>query len=107
MLGNLKDQPADKILMLMQSYREDPRDDKLDLGVGVYKDAAGRTPIMRAIKTAEDRLLQTETTKSYVALAGDAAFADAMRDLVLAESVAADRVAGLATPGHSLVGDIG
>jgi len=99
MLGNLKDQPADKILMLMQSYKEDPRDDKLDLGVGVYKDAAGRTPIMRAIKTAEDRLLQTETTKSYVALAGDAAFADAMRDLVLAESVAADRVAGLATPG--------
>ena len=50
----LKEQPADKILALMAAYREDPRDDKIDLGVGVYKDAEGKTPIMRAIKAAID-----------------------------------------------------
>ena len=99
MLGNLKDQPADKILMLMASYREDPRDDKIDLGVGVYKDADGRTPIMSAVKKAEERLLKSETTKSYTALSGDPAYAQAMRDLVFGDTVAADRVAAIATPG--------
>ena len=50
MLQNLKAQPADKILTLMAAYREDPRDTKVDLGVGVYKDASGNTPVMRAVK---------------------------------------------------------
>lgn len=99
MFGNLKDQPADKILALMQSYREDPREDKIDLGVGVYKDAAGNTPIMRAVKEAERRLLESETTKSYVSLAGDPEYARVMRELVLGESVPAERVAAVATPG--------
>ncbi|SPJ23085.1 amino acid aminotransferase [Palleronia abyssalis] len=99
MLSNLKDQPADKILTLMQSFREDPRDEKLDLGVGVYKDASGHTPIMSAVKKAEAWLLESETTKSYTGLAGDPAYAAAMRSLVLADSVAADRVAAIATPG--------
>ncbi|SFH08159.1 aromatic amino acid aminotransferase apoenzyme [Palleronia marisminoris] len=99
MLGNLKDQPADKILMLMASYREDPRDDKIDLGVGVYKDPDGNTPIMSAVKKAEERLLKSETTKSYTALSGDPAYAQAMRELVFGETGAADRVAAIATPG--------
>ena len=99
MFSNLKDQPADKILMLMASYKEDERADKLDLGVGVYKDAQGKTPVMRAVKAAEQRIWEDQTTKSYVALAGDPAFADAMRDLVLGDSVEADRVAAIATPG--------
>jgi aromatic-amino-acid transaminase len=99
MLTNLTAQPADKIIQLMKQFREDPREDKIDLGVGVYKDAEGRTPVMRAIKTAEQKLWQQETTKSYVALAGDPAFADAMRRLILNDSVAANRVAGAATPG--------
>ncbi len=99
MLGNLKDQPADKILMLMQSYKEDPREDKLDLGVGVYKDANGNTPVMRAVKEAERRILEEQTTKAYVGLAGDPAYARTMRELVLADSVTPDRVAAIATPG--------
>ena len=70
MLTNLKEQPADKILMLAQMFREDPRADKIDLGVGVYKDANGHTPVMRAVKAAEKKLWETETTKTYVALAG-------------------------------------
>ncbi len=99
MFEHLTDQPADKILALMGAYRADPRSDKIDLGVGVYKDASGHTPIMRAVRAAEARLLETETTKSYTALAGDPAFADAMIDLVLGETLPRDRVAAVATPG--------
>lgn len=99
MLEHLKDQPADKILMLMQTYREDPRTDKIDLGVGVYKDPTGNTPVMRAVKAAEKILLETQASKSYVGLAGDPAFADAMIGLVLGGVVARERVAAVATPG--------
>lgn len=99
MLTNLKPQPADKILMLMQEYAADPRDTKIDLGVGVYKNAEGHTPIMRAIKAAEKLVWEQQTTKSYVGLAGDAAFNDAMIELVLGGAVARDRIAAVATPG--------
>lgn len=99
MLSNLSQQPEDKILALMAQYRADPRDTKVDLGVGVYKDATGHTPIMRAVKTAEKRLWDEEQTKSYVALAGDPGFSDAMVSLVLGDAVARDAVAAAATPG--------
>ena len=99
MFQHLKDQPKDKILALMQTYRDDPRDTKIDLGVGVYKNAQGVTPIMRAIKEAERRWWDEETTKAYTGLAGDPAFADAMIALVLGDAVARDQVAAVATPG--------
>ncbi|GGG67070.1 aromatic amino acid aminotransferase [Salipiger pallidus] len=99
MFENLKEQPADKILELMQLYKEDPRSDKIDLGVGVYKDASGNTPIMRAIKAAEKQLWEDETTKSYTGLAGDPGFADAMVKLVLGDTVPREAVAAAATPG--------
>lgn len=99
MFETLKEQPADKILALMQMFKEDPRADKIDLGVGVYKNAQGMTPIMGAIKDAEKLLWEQETTKSYVALAGDPAFSDAMINLVLSDSVARGNVAAVATPG--------
>ena len=57
MLSNLKAQPVDKILGLAAAYRADPRDTKVDLGVGVYKNAQGLTPVMRAIKVAEQRIV--------------------------------------------------
>ncbi|PTQ74824.1 aromatic amino acid transaminase [Celeribacter persicus] len=99
MLSTLKPQPADKILQLMQFYREDPRETKIDLGVGVYKDATGHTPIMRAIKAAEKKLWDEETTKTYTALSGDPAFGTAMKTLVLGNSVDHARVSAIATPG--------
>ena len=99
MFETLKEQPADKILALMQTYREDPRDGKIDLGVGVYKDASGNTPIMRAIKNAEQQLWEAETTKAYTGLAGDPAFADAMIAMVLGDAVPRANVAAVATPG--------
>ena len=99
MLNDLQQQPADKILALMQMFREDPRTDKVDLGVGVYRDAEGRTPVMRAVKAAERRLVEEQETKAYTGLAGDPAFSAAMRGLILGDSVSADRVAAVATPG--------
>ena len=54
MFSHLNEQPKDKILALMAAYKEDPRDTKVDLGVGVYKIAKGQTPVMRAVKAAEE-----------------------------------------------------
>ena len=99
MLSDLKPQPADKILALMQAFREDPREAKIDLGVGVYRDAEGKTPVMRAVKAAERRLVDEQDTKAYTGLAGDPAYSAVMRELILANSVSADRVAAVATPG--------
>jgi len=99
MFQSLKEQPADKILALMQKYKEDTRESKIDLGVGVYKNAEGLTPVMRAVKTAEQQLWERETTKSYVGLVGDPQFSDVMIDLVLLDSVARGNIAAAATPG--------
>ncbi|WP_417279629.1 aromatic amino acid transaminase [Celeribacter sp.] len=99
MLSNLKPQPADKILELMALYQNDPRDTKIDLGVGIYKNAEGETPVMRAIKAAEKQLWDVETTKKYTALSGDPAFGAAMKSLVLSDSVDHARVGAIATPG--------
>ena len=99
MLEQLKAQPEDKILGLMSAFRADPRPEKIDLGVGVYRNAEGVTPIMGAIKSAEKMLWEAETTKSYTGLSGDPEFADVMIDLVLGNSVERQQVAAAATPG--------
>ncbi|KMW60415.1 Aspartate aminotransferase [Candidatus Rhodobacter oscarellae] len=99
MLETLVPQPEDKILKLMGMFKADDRPNKIDLGVGVYKDASGVTPIMGAVKAAEQQLWGAETTKSYTGLAGDPGFSTAMRELVLGDAVASDRVAAAATPG--------
>ena len=99
MFEALKPQPADKILALVQKFKEDPRPQKIDLGVGVYKNAEGVTPVMRAVKAAEHQLWQDETTKSYVGLTGDPAFSDGMIQMVLGDAVPRGAVAAAATPG--------
>lgn len=99
MFETLKPQPADKILALVQKFKEDPRPQKIDLGVGVYKNAEGVTPVMRAVKAAEHELWQDETTKSYVGLTGDPAFSDGMIQMVLGDAVPRGAVAAAATPG--------
>ncbi|GAB4299955.1 MAG: aspartate/tyrosine/aromatic aminotransferase [Roseovarius sp.] len=99
MFETLRTQPADKILSLMQAFRADPRPDKIDLGVGVYRNAEGQTPIMRAVKQAERQWWERETTKTYTALAGEPEFSEAMIGLVLADAVARESVAAAATPG--------
>jgi aromatic-amino-acid transaminase len=99
MFETLKPTPPDKIIELLEIFRADPRSDKIDLGVGVYKDAAGRTPVMRAVKAAERRLLAEQESKSYVGILGDLAFVDALAGLALGDSVPAERLAGAQTPG--------
>ncbi len=99
MFENLNDQPADKILMLIEMFKADPRADKIDLGVGVYKNAQGVTPVMRAVKDAEQRIWQEQDSKAYTGLAGDPAFGDAMISLVLGDAVSRDAVSAVATPG--------
>jgi aromatic-amino-acid transaminase len=99
MFETLTPPPPDKILALMSLFAEDPRTDKIDLGVGVYKDARGRTPIMRAVKAAEARLLAEQATKSYVGLLGDLTFVDAMADLLLGDAADRARLAGGQAPG--------
>ena len=99
MFETLQAQKPDAILALVQMFRDDPRKNKLDLGVGVYKDGTGNTPVMRAIKAAEQKLWANETTKSYTALTGDPGFADAMAELVLGDAVPRDAICAAATPG--------
>lgn len=91
----------DPIIKLMQVFQADTRADKIDLGVGVYRDATGHTPIFRAVKVAEELILATQDTKAYLGLGGDPAFTAATRDLVFGGSVEAERIAAVATPGGS------
>ena len=102
MFEALQPLPQDPILQLMQTFREDDRPDKVDLGIGVYKDDAGNTPIMAAVHEAERRLLEGETTKSYVGPAGSAGFNSAMAELILGSNsplVRDGRVSVIQTPG--------
>ncbi|UWQ21283.1 amino acid aminotransferase [Jannaschia sp. W003] len=89
----------DSILALMAAFREDPRENKIDLGVGVYKDASGNTPVMRAVKAAERRIVEEQTTKVYTGLAGDPAFGEALSGLVLGGRAPRERLSMVATPG--------
>lgn len=91
----------DKILSLSVAYRNDPRPVKMDLGVGVYKNSAGDTPIMRAVREAERRLYDSQQTKTYVGMAGDEGFNRAMLRLVFGEGVDLSRMFACQTAGGS------
>ncbi|AOS98179.1 Aspartate aminotransferase [Microbulbifer aggregans] len=94
--------PPDPILGLLASYRVDENPNKIDLGVGVYKDESGHTPVLQAVKEAETRLLQSEETKSYIGPAGTPGFNSAMQELALGEghpALIANRVRSVQTPG--------
>ena len=99
MFSHLTQAPTDPIMLLMDQFQNDTRADKVDLGVGVYKDSSGITPIMAAIKAAEQNLWQVQNTKTYTKLAGSADFINAMQKLVLGDGFDPARVAGAATPG--------
>jgi len=101
MFETLKAAEPDKILALMEVFREDKRPGKVDLGVGVYKDNAGNTPIMSAIREAEKRLYDQQTTKTYLGPVGDRAFTKAIMGLVLGAKADLSRVRGVQAPGGS------
>nr|WP_175645486.1 amino acid aminotransferase [Pseudomonas sp. KK4] len=75
--------PGDPILSLMEAYAQDPNPRKFDLGVGVYKDAQGLTPIPHSVKLAEARLMEQQTTKIYIGGHGEPAFGKVINELVL------------------------
>ena len=98
----LSDLPAvesDSLLALIALADADPRSDKIDVGVGVFRDSSGRTPILEVIKQAERRLLETQTTKSYLGSAGDRRYAQLIGGILLGEHAGDERIAGLQTPG--------
>ena len=99
MLELLKEQPADNILSLMGMYSNDKRPNKLDLGVGVYKNQDGITPIMRAVKKAETILLNNQNSKSYVGLLGNLDFVESMKSLILSDSITSEQCVGAQAPG--------
>ncbi len=101
MFEKLSALPSDPILGLTDLYRKDTRADKIDVGVGVFRNAQGETPIMRAVYEAEQYLHDKQTTKSYVGIAGDPVFDDAMIALVFANSVDKSRVRAVQAPGGS------
>lgn len=101
MFSQLESQPADALLAVMAAFAADPSSEKLDLGVGVYRDESGVTPVMRAVREAEAELLTAQKTKAYVGPAGNRPFADFIETLTLGDHPArrAGRVVTLQTPG--------
>jgi aspartate/tyrosine/aromatic aminotransferase len=100
LLDRLDEQKSDSLLQLIALCDADPRPDKIDVGVGVYRDSAGRTPILRAVKEAERRLWETQETKAYLGSQGDSRFTELIRPIVFGEALAGDeRIVGLQTPG--------
>ncbi|MGE5722438.1 MAG: amino acid aminotransferase [Sphingomonadales bacterium] len=96
----LPEQQPDSLLALIGLFRDDPRPTKIDVGVGVYRDAAGTTPILRCVKAAERILLDTQETKGYLGPDGDTRFAELTRQITLGEALAGDRrIVGMQTPG--------
>ncbi|WP_394176216.1 amino acid aminotransferase [Thalassotalea litorea] len=101
MFGNLSALPADPILGLLAKYRLDENPNKIDLGVGVYKNEHGDTTILDCVKTAEKYRYDNEQTKVYIGPAGSALFNEKMTDLIFAdhEVIAQNRVRTVSTPG--------
>jgi aspartate/tyrosine/aromatic aminotransferase len=98
-LADLPSVVNDSLLALIALANADPRLDKIDVGVGVFRDAAGNTPILKVIKEAEQRLVDTQVTKAYLGSAGDKRFAELLRPILLGHHASDDRIAGLQTPG--------
>ncbi|TCS41628.1 aromatic amino acid transaminase [Reinekea marinisedimentorum] len=92
---------GDSIVALMTEFANDPRTEKMDLGIGIYRNNLGETPIMKAVMEAQKILLETEPTKAYQGLVGDVEYTELMQHFLLGGTKAADRAATLHTPGAS------
>ncbi|MFN3989629.1 MAG: aromatic amino acid transaminase [Erythrobacter sp.] len=100
MLNRLTPQAPDALLALIRLHAADPREDKIDLGVGVYRTNEGTTPVFRAIKAAEQRLVDEQDSKSYLGPEGDIGFVNALMPYIFgADATMGGRLAGMQTPG--------
>lgn len=101
-LDALPPRPADPLLGITAAFRADPRPDKMDLGVGVYRDESGATPVLGAVKQAEARLVETQSTKAYEGPRGNGAFCEAVEGLVYGAGspmLSDGRVMSMVSPG--------
>ncbi len=102
MFETLAPRPADAILKLIGEHQNDPREEKIDLGVGVYRDADGNTPIPKSVKKAEHWLVGSQDSKAYLGSRGDIVFCDAIEKLLFGEgAVNDDRICTVQSPGGS------
>ena len=99
MFESLAQQPADALLNLIKLHNADPRVNKIDLGVGVYRTGQGDTPVFAAIKQAEARLLATQTSKAYLGPEGDMGYVHALMPYIFGTAVDMARIEGMQTPG--------
>ncbi len=98
-IGHMDPVRSDSLLALIDQANADRRPEKIDVGVGVYRDSAGNTPILKVIKEAERRLRETQETKAYLGGRGDVRFTELLRPILLGEHAPDDRISGLQTPG--------
>lgn len=102
MFESIERVPGDAILGLIQQFKDDTNPDKVDLGVGVYRDENGNTPILRAVKAAEQKLVDTEQTKAYIGSHGDPEYGQDILGIVLGSDskvLAANRASATQSPG--------
>ncbi|WP_052025236.1 aromatic amino acid transaminase [Asticcacaulis sp. AC402] len=99
LMDTLDEQPLDPMLMVLHLLRSDPRPNKIDLGIGVYRDNTGCTPILQAVKSAERHLVETQTSKDYLSPEGDAGFVAALAPIVLGDGIGGETIWGMQTPG--------
>jgi aromatic-amino-acid transaminase len=98
-LADLPPVNSDSLLALIALANADPRPGKIDVGVGVFRDSLGNTPILKVMKEAERRLVDTQVTKAYLGSAGDKRFTELLRPILLGHHAEDERIAGLQTPG--------
>ena len=98
-LADLPPVQSDSLLALIALANADPRPDKIDVGVGVFRDGDGNTPILKVMKEAEQRLIDFQETKAYLGSAGDKRFAELLCPILLGHHADDDRIAGVQTPG--------
>jgi aspartate aminotransferase len=94
--------PDDAILGLNEAFARDPNPEKINLSVGVFKDATGQTPILRSVKQAEARILENEQTKTYLGIQGSDEYGRAVQELLFGSNhpaVTTGRTAAVHTPG--------
>jgi len=98
-LADLEPVAEDSLIGLIALVNADSRPDKIDVGVGVFRDGVGNTPILKVMKEAEQRLLDSQETKAYLGSAGDRRFAELLRPILLGQHADDERILGLQTPG--------
>jgi len=98
---SLDPRPTDAILGLIAEYNNDPRPQKIDLGVGVYRTVDGETPVLDVVKQAERQIVETQTSKGYLGTAGAPSFNAAMQSLIFGDTASGERLTTVQTPGGS------